>query len=225
MKHLLPPLPYAVSALEPHIGAHTMSLHHDKHHAGYVDALNLALEKAPDSLQGKSAYWLVMNLDKVPESIRDTVGNNAGGHLNHSLFWHSMAPGAGVKPNSALGAAIDKNFGSVAKFKAAFEVAGNEVFGSGWVWLVKAPNGDDTLKIVTTSGHDNPITEGFYPLLVNDVWEHAYYLQHENRRADYLKDWWSVANWKEANRRFTRAGHNGESLSELGEGAVLEVSN
>lgn len=215
MKHLLPPLPYAVSALEPHIDARTMTLHHDQHHAAYVKALNLALETVPELLQGKAAHWLLLNLDKVPEKIRATVGNNAGGHLNHSMFWHSMSPGAGVALNGPLGNAIDQAFGSFDKFKAVFEEAGNTLFGSGWVWLVKSPNGDDTLQVLTTPGHENPITQGYYPLLVNDVWEHAYYLQHENRRAEYLHGWWSVANWKEAGRRLARAGHNGDKLAEM----------
>jgi Fe-Mn family superoxide dismutase len=190
-----------------------MAVHHGQHHAAYVEALNLALETAPELLQGRPAHWLLLNPGLVPESIRSTVRNNAGGHLNHSTFWHSMSPGAGFKLNGALGDAIDQAFGSVVRFKASFEEAGSKLFGSGWVWLVKSPNGDDTLQILTTTGHDNPITQGFYPLLVNDVWEHAYYRQHENRRAEYLKSWWSVANWKEAGRRLARAGcSNGEEL-------------
>lgn len=224
MKHLLPPLPYAPSALEPHIDAHSLSVHHGKHHAAYVEALNLALEAAPERLQGRPAHWLLLNLDQVPESIRDTVRNNAGGHLNHSTFWHSMTPGAGAKVNGALGNAINHAFGSIAEFKSGFEEAGTKLFGSGWVWLVKSPNGDDTLRILTTTGHDNPMTQGFYPLLVNDVWEHAYYLQHENRRAEYLKGWWSVANWKEAGRRLARAGHHAE-LPSKGDGEELLVAS
>lgn len=210
MKHLLPPLPYAPSALEPHISAHSLTVHHGQHHAAYVDALNLALETAPEQLQGRPAHWLLLNLDQVPENIRDTVRNNAGGHLNHSTFWHSMSPGAGSKVNGELGAAIDQAFGSMEQFKTDFESAGSKLFGSGWVWLVKSPNGDDRLRILTTTGHDNPISQGYYPLLVNDVWEHAYYLQYENRRAEYLQGWWSVANWKEAGRRLARAGHHSE---------------
>ncbi|HLF29770.1 MAG TPA: superoxide dismutase [Xanthomonadales bacterium] len=225
MKHLLPPLPYAPSALEPHIDAHTLAVHHGQHHAAYVEALNLALETAPELLQGRPAHWLLLNLDQVPESIRDTVRNNAGGHLNHSTFWHSMSPGAGAEVNGALGNAIDQSFGSLAKFKTSFEEAGSKLFGSGWVWLVKSPDGDDTLRILTTTGHDNPITQGFYPLLVNDVWEHAYYLQHENRRAEYLEGWWSVANWKEAGRRLARAGHNGELPGKANGGELLVMSN
>jgi Fe-Mn family superoxide dismutase len=210
MKHLLPPLPYALSALEPHIQAHSLAVHHGKHHAGYVEELNQALELAPDLLRGRPAHWLLLNLDQVPESIRATVRHNAGGHLNHSTFWNSMSPGAGAKVNSELGNAIDHSFGSMAKFKEKFEEAGRKLFGSGWVWLAKSPNGDDSLRILTTSGNDNPITQGFYPLLVNDVWEHAYYLQHENRRDEYLQAWWSVANWREAGRRLARAGSHAD---------------
>lgn len=225
MKHLLPPLPYAPSALEPHIDAHSLTVHHGKHHAAYVEALNEALETAPEQLQGRPAHWLLLNLDQVPESIRETVRNNAGGHLNHSTFWQSMSPGAGAKVNGELGAAIDKSFGSMEEFKAGFEEAGTKLFGSGWVWLVKSPNGDDRLRILTTTGHDNPICQGYYPLLVNDVWEHAYYLQHENRRAEYLKNWWTLANWKEAGRRLARAGHPAEAACKAKSEEELAVSN
>ena len=227
MIHLLPQLPYAISALEPCIDALTMSVHHTRHHAAYVKALNLVLENAPDLLQGKAAHWLLLNLNHVPEDIRTTVGSNAGGHLNHSLFWQSMSPGAGVTLNGPLVDAIDEAFGSFARFKECFEDAGRTLIGSGWVWLVKSPNGDHTLKILTTTGHDNPITQGYYPLLVNDVWEHAYYLQHENHRDHYLESWWSVANWKEAGRRLARAGHNGNGEQRNGANAemALAVSN
>ncbi len=222
MKHLLPPLPYAPSALEPHIKAHSLAVHHGQHHASYVKALNQALEKAPEQLQGRPAHWLLLNLDQVPLNIRDTVRNNAGGHLNHSTFWHSMSPGAGARLNGELGASIDQSFGSIEKFKTDFEAAGSKLFGSGWVWLVKSPNGDDRLRILTTTGHDNPLSQGYYPLLVNDVWEHAYYLQHENRRAEYLNGWWSVANWKEAGRRLARASHN-VNMPWKAEGAQLQA--
>ncbi len=200
--HMLPELPYAVSALEPHIDARTMTLHHDKHHASYVKALNLALESAPASLQDKSAEWLLLNLAKVPAEIQAAVRNNAGGHVNHSLFWRAMSPDGGGTPSAELAMAINQAFGSFAKFKTQFEEAGSKLFGSGWVWLVKAPHDTDPLQILTTSGHDNPMTQGHFPLLVNDVWEHAYYLKHENQRPKYLKDWWSVTNWEEASRRF-----------------------
>jgi superoxide dismutase, Fe-Mn family len=176
-------------------------LHHDMHQAAYVDKLNTALEKAPD-LQKKSALWLLLNLAKLPDGIRETVHNNAGGHVNHSLFWKAMSPTGGGEPSGALADAITRDFGSFDQFKVKFDKVGAEKFGSGWVWLVKAQDDKGTLDVITTSGHDNPLMEGRYPLLLNDVWEHAYYLKHENRRADYLKNWWSVANWQEAARRF-----------------------
>jgi len=225
MKHVLPPLPYAATALEPHISAHSLTLHHGKHHASYVEALNGALVSAPEWLQGRPAHWLLLNLDQVPGTIRETVRNNAGGHLNHSTFWQSMSPGAGAEVNGDLGAAIDRDFGSMEKFKTDFEDAGTKLFGSGWVWLVKSPNGDDRLRILTTNGHENPISQGYYPLLVNDVWEHAYYLQYENRRAEYLKSWWAVANWKEAGRRLARAGHPAEAACKTKSEEELAVSN
>jgi Fe-Mn family superoxide dismutase len=206
VRHVLPALPYAASALEPHIDARTMTVHHDMHHAAYVKALNLALQSAPESVQKESAEWLLLNLDTVPEGIRTAVRNNAGGHVNHSLLWQCMAPDGGVPPSGPLGEAITRSFGSFDEFRTRFEEAGNKLFGSGWVWLVRSKDGDGMLQVLTTSGHDNPQVEGCYPLLVNDVWEHAYYLKHENRRADYLKGWWSVANWKMAERRFELAG-------------------
>lgn len=204
MKHLLPPLPYDVSALEPHIDTRTMVLHHDIHHASYVKKLNLALASAPESLQGQTADWLLRNLNEVPEKIRTAVRNNAGGHVNHSLLWESMSPDGGGTPSGPFAAAIDAAFGSYEKFQVQFEAAGSQLFGSGWVWLVGPQQGNDPLQILATSGHDNPLTEGCVPLLVNDVWEHAYYLKHENRRPEYLHGWWSVVNWKESERRFAR---------------------
>lgn len=206
VRHVLPALPYAASALEPHIDARTMTVHHDMHHAAYVEALNLALQSAPESVRKESADWLLLNLDKVPEGIRMAVRNNAGGHVNHSLLWQCMAPDGGVPPSGPLGDAITRSFGSFDEFRARFEEAGSKVFGSGWVWLVRSQDGDAMLQVLTTSGHDNPRTPGCYPLLVNDVWEHAYYLKHENRRAEYLKGWWSVVNWTEAGRRFVSTG-------------------
>lgn len=205
MKHQLPPLPYSVSALAPHIDARTLTLHHDKHHAGYVDALNRALEAAPESLLGKSAEWLLQNLDQVPENIRTAVHHNAGGHANHSLFWQVMTPGGEPLPEP-LAEAIDDSFDSFEKFKTQFEGAGSRLFGSGWVWLVKPAHGGK-LQVMTTEGHDNPVMEDCVPLLVNDVWEHAYYLKYENRRPEYLQGWWAVTNWKEAARRLTSAQH------------------
>lgn len=201
MKHLLPPLPYDAAALEPHIDSRTMILHHDQHHAAYVKALNLALESAPGLIQEKSAEWLLRNLSQVPENIRTDVRHNAGGHVNHSLLWKAMAPNGVGTPTGPLAEAINKDFGSFRKFKLEFEQAGSKLFGSGWVWLVKGRHGAEKLEVITTSGHDNPLMQGDFPLLVNDVWEHAYYLKHENRRPEYLKGWWPLVNWEEAARR------------------------
>lgn len=201
LKHLLPPLPYAPSALEPHIDARTMVLHHDMHHAGYVKALNHAMESAPIQLQDKSADWLLMNLDSVPDDLRVAVRNNAGGHVNHSLLWRAMTPNGAGAPPGPLADALEQSFGSIEKFKARFEEAGSTLFGSGWVWLVRGRDPRGKLEVLTTAGHDNPMTRGYAPLLLNDAWEHAYYLKHENRRPAYLKNWWSVVDWTEAARR------------------------
>ena len=206
--HVLPPLPYAYTALEPHIDARTMTLHHDKHHAAYLEKLNAALAPYAE-LRQRSAPWLLQNGDAVPETIRTAVHDNAGGHLNHSLFWRSMSPAGGAGPTGALAAAIDEAFGGLQQFKDRFDEAGAKVFGSGWVWLVVKRGkgtGKPTLEIVTTSGHDSPIQQGKQPLLVNDVWEHAYYLQHQNRRPEYLKSWWPIVDWKKAAHRFLHPG-------------------
>jgi len=206
VKHLLPGLPYAALALEPHVDAHTMMLHHNEHHAACVDALNLALERAPEllhtTLRAKTAEWLLLNPDKIPEEIRAAVYYNAGGHVNHSLLWQMMSPTGGGAPSGLLAEAINHAFGDFDKFKKVFEEAGSKVAGSGWVWLVKAPAQDAVLEVLTTSGHENPLSHGYTPLLVNDVWEHTYYLKHENRRPEYLEKWWSVTNWKEVEQRF-----------------------
>lgn len=204
-KHLLPALPYGHAALEPHIDARTMQLHHGKHHASYVDKLNDALEGHPE-LHGRDASWLLLNLDAVPEGIRTTVRDNAGGHLNHSMFWLAMSPSGGRAPTGPLAAAIERDFGGFDLFKHEFVQAGAALFGSGWVWLVKEGGDDGKLGIRTTDGHDNPLMQGHVPVLVNDVWEHAYYLNYENRRADYLDVWWSIVDWVEAARRFERSG-------------------
>jgi Fe-Mn family superoxide dismutase len=204
MKHLLPPLPYDHAALEPHIDVRTMTLHHDNHHAAYVDKLNEALAKAPQ-FQERSALWLLLNLEALPDSIRTAVHNNAGGHVNHSQFWRVMAPPRGGAPSEPLGKAIDASFGSMEKFKKLFAEAGVKVFGSGWVWLVRTNGGETGLQIMTTAGHDNPLMQGHYPLLANDVWEHAYYLKHESRRAQYLDAWWPLVNWPEVDRRHEHA--------------------
>jgi len=201
MKHLLPPLPYEHAALEPHIDAHTMVLHHDKHHAAYVAGLNSALEKFPE-LQERRAFWLLLNLSKVPEKIRAAVRHSAGGHVNHSLFWRAMSPTGDRSPKGLLADAIKRDFGGFEQFKTRFDDAGVKLFGSGWVWLARTQRDGGKLEICTTSGHDNPLMQGRFPLLVNDVWEHAYYLKHENRRLDYLNAWWAVADWQEAARRF-----------------------
>ena len=191
MAHELPPLPYAHDALEPHIDTQTMQIHHGKHHAAYVANLNKALESAPD-LQGKSAEDLIRNLAAVPEGIRTAVRNNGGGHVNHTLFWSLMAPNAGGAPAGALAEAITAAFGSFDEFKAKFEAAGLGRFGSGWAWLVVKGG---KLEILSTANQDNPIMDGLTAILGVDVWEHAYYLKYQNRRADYLKAWWNVVNW------------------------------
>ena len=218
MKHQLSPLPYDYAALEPHIDARTMQLHHDKHHAAYVEKLNTALEKYPD-LQQRSAAWLLMNLDAVPQSVRTAVRNNAGGHVNHTMYWRAMAPKGGGAPRGALADAVTRDFGSFAKFKSQFDEAGEKLFGSGWVWLARAKDGGK-LVILTTQGHDNPIMQGQFPIVVNDVWEHAYYLKHQNKRPEFLEGWWLVANWQEAARRFEHSEKTGE-LEWEDEGGVL----
>jgi len=204
--HVLPELPYACAALEPCIDERTMMLHHGKHHAGYVDKLNELLSSHRE-LRMRSPGWLLVNSDAIPAEIRADVLHNAGGHLNHSLLWRAMSPLGGAGPTGALAAAIDASFGSVQQFQTRFEEAGAKVFGSGWVWLVMAAGArgrSAKLEVVTTSGHDNPIQHGQRALLVNDVWEHAYYLHYENRRPEYLRSWWRIANWNEAVHRFER---------------------
>jgi Fe-Mn family superoxide dismutase len=223
MKHLLPPLPYEYAALEPHIDARTMMLHHDKHHASYVTNLNSALEDFPD-LQERTASWLLLNLGEVPEKIRTAVRHNAGGHVNHSLFWRAMSPAGNEALMAPLANNITRDFGGLEQLKAQFNEAGATLFGSGWVWLARTRRDGGKLEVITTSGHDHPLTRGCFPLLVNDVWEHAYYLKHENRRADYLKGWWSVVNWEEAAHRFERFAHRAEDNWENEGGALLEAA-
>ena len=195
----LPPLPYAYEALEPHIDAATMRFHHDKHHATYVKNLNVAFDKHPE-LKSKRVEDLLSNLENVPEDIRTTVRNNGGGHVNHSMFWKIMKQNGGGEPTGAIASAINQNFGSFAAFKKQFNEAGASRFGSGWVWLVR--NKDGKLEVATTPNQDSPLAEGKYPILGNDVWEHAYYLKYQNRRPDYLNAWWNVLNWDEINKRF-----------------------
>ena len=199
MAHTLPPLPYATNALEPHIDAQTMEIHHGKHHNAYVTNLNAALEKAPE-LASKSLDDLLKNLDAVPEAIRPAVRNNGGGHWNHSLFWQVMGPNAGGAPSGKLAEAITAAFGDFEKFKEQFAAAGAGRFGSGWVWL---NNTGGTLSISSSPNQDNPLMDGkAAPILGLDVWEHAYYLKYQNRRPDYMKAWWNVVNWGEVERRF-----------------------
>jgi Fe-Mn family superoxide dismutase len=197
-KFELPPLPYDFAALEPHIDAQTMQIHHDKHHAAYVNNLNAALEKHAD-LQNKSAEDLLKGLKNLPEDIQTAVRNNGGGHVNHTMFWEIMGPNAGGEPTGALADAIKSAFGDFASFKDQLQKAGAGRFGSGWAWLVRDGSG---LKIISTANQDSPIMDGLTPILGVDVWEHAYYLKYQNRRADYLAAWWNVVNWGAVAKRF-----------------------
>jgi Fe-Mn family superoxide dismutase len=201
MAYEVPPLPYAYNALEPHIDEQTMHLHHDKHHAAYVTKLNGAVEKYPD-LAKKSAEELIRNLSALPEDVRGVIRNHGGGHVNHSMFWQIMGPKGGA-PTGAIADAISKTFGSFDAFKEKFEAAGANQFGSGWAWLVKTKAG--AFEIKSTPNQDNPISNGEFPIMGNDVWEHAYYLKYQNRRPDYLKAWWNVVNWDEVNKRLAQA--------------------
>jgi Fe-Mn family superoxide dismutase len=194
----LPPLPYGYDALSKAIDAETMRLHHDQHHAAYVKNLNEALKDQPQ-VQNRSVEALLRDLNSVPESIRMKVRNNAGGHLNHTIFWQIMSPDGGGQPTGAIAQEINQTFGSFENFQKQFNVAGGDRFGSGWVWLVR--NGQGQLQITTTPNQDNPISEGNFPIMGNDVWEHAYYLKYRNRRAEYLSNWWNVVNWAEVDRR------------------------
>jgi Fe-Mn family superoxide dismutase len=199
----LPPLTYAYNALEPHIDQATMQFHHDKHHAAYVKNLNAALDKHPE-LKSKPVEEMLRNLNSVPADIRQIVRNNGGGHVNHSMFWLIMKPQGGGEPTGAIAKAINQSFGSFAAFKKQFNEAGTGRFGSGWVWLVRNKNGK--LEVTTTANQDSPLSEGKYPIMGNDVWEHAYYLKYQNRRPEYLDAWWNVLNWDEINKRFAAAG-------------------
>jgi Fe-Mn family superoxide dismutase len=198
MAHSVPPLPYDYNALEPHIDEQTMRIHHDKHHAAYVNNLNAALEKHPE-LAGKSVEDLVKGINTVPEDIRTAVRNNGGGHINHTMFWEIMGPGKGGEPTGRIGDAIKSSFGDFEKCKAQMNDAGVKRFGSGWAWLIDAGG---KLAIESTANQDSPLMEGKKPLLGIDVWEHAYYLKYQNRRPDYLAAWWSVVNWDAVNARF-----------------------
>lgn len=201
MAFSLPPLPYPSDALEPSIDKQTMEIHHGKHHAAYVNNLNKALEQAPQ-LQNKSLEELLANnLAIVPEPIKMAVRNNAGGAINHEMFWNIMGPKAGGQPVGNLAQAINSTFGSFDKFKEQLKAAGAGRFGSGWAWLIK--NGGK-LEITSTANQDSPIMEGKFPVMGVDVWEHAYYLKYQNRRPDYLDAWWNVVNWKAIEERFNR---------------------
>jgi Fe-Mn family superoxide dismutase len=197
MAHQLPPLPYDFAALEPHIDAQTMQIHHGKHHAAYVNNLNAALEKHPE-LQSKSAEDLIKNLGAIPDDIRTAVRNNGGGHVNHTMFWQIMGPRKGGVPTGAIAAAITGAFGTFDAFKDLMNKGGAGRFGSGWVWLVEAGG---KLAVESTANQDNPMSDGKRPIFGIDVWEHAYYLKYQNRRPDYLAAWWNVANWDEINKR------------------------
>jgi superoxide dismutase, Fe-Mn family len=201
MAFTLPQLPYAFDALEPHIDAQTMQIHHGKHHQAYVNNLNAAIEKAPD-LANKSIDDLMRGINSAPESVRTAVRNNGGGHWNHSMFWQIMAPKAGGEPSGALGDGIRSSFGDFAKFREQFAAAATGRFGSGWAWLVVDGG---KLAITSTPNQDNPLMEGKQAILGLDVWEHAYYLKYQNRRPDYITAWWNVVNWGEVAKRFEGA--------------------
>ncbi len=202
MAFTLPPLPYDYAALEPHIDEQTMRIHHDKHHGGYVNNLNAALEGNAD-LQGKSIDALLKGINSVPEKIRTAVRNNGGGHANHTLFWEIMTPGGPAEPSGALADGIKKAFGGLAGFKEQFAKAATTRFGSGWAWLIADASGG--LSIESTANQDSPLMEGKRPIIGIDVWEHAYYLKYQNKRADYIAAWWNVLNWAEAAKRLGSA--------------------
>ncbi len=194
----LPKLPYDYTALDAVIDEQTMHLHHEKHHGGYVNNLNNALKNHPE-LASLSLEALLKDLNRVPEAIRTAVRNNGGGHANHSMFWKIMSPKGGGSPSGALGKAIDAQFGSFDAFRAKFNEAGAKRFGSGWAWLVLKGG---KLEVTSSANQDNPILEGLYPVMGNDVWEHAYYLRYQNRRTEYLEKWWNIVNWEEVSRRY-----------------------
>jgi Fe-Mn family superoxide dismutase len=202
MSYTVPPLPYAFDALEPHIDGRTMEIHHDKHHAAYVNNLNNALKDHPE-LAAKPVNELIADLSLIPENIRTAVRNNGGGHSNHTFFWEIMGPGKGGAPVGMLADAITKTFGGFEEFKAKFEAGGVGRFGSGFVWLIVNKQG--ALEIVSLPNQDSPIMDGNKPVLANDVWEHAYYLHYQNRRPDYLKAWWNVVNWDHAEQNYQTA--------------------
>jgi Fe-Mn family superoxide dismutase len=202
MSYSLTDLPYGYGDLEPYIDARTMEIHHSKHHAGYVNKINAALESYPDLL-AKPIEEVLTNLDDVPKAIRTAVRNSGGGHANHSLFWKIMAPNAGGEPGGKLAEAISSSFGDFASFKDKFTKSAATVFGSGWAWLVV--DGSGNLKVTPTSNQDSPLSDGMNPILAIDVWEHAYYLNYQNRRPDYISAWWNVVNWGEVATLYEKA--------------------
>lgn len=195
----LPDLPYAYDALEPHIDARTMEIHHTKHHQTYTDKLNSALEKYPEWVQKEDIVEIIKNLEQVPEDIRTAVRNNGGGYLNHWVFWEIMSPDGGGEPVGTLAEKIKSDFGDFASFKEKFVEAAVSRFGSGWAWLVLDGG---KLNVLSTPNQDNPLSEGKEPILGVDVWEHAYYLKYQNRRPDYLEAWWNVVSWEAVNKHF-----------------------
>ncbi len=202
MAHVLPALPFAYDALEPHIDAQTLQIHHGKHHQTYVNNLNVALQNNPE-LQDKSIEDLLTNLEAIPESIRTAVRNNGGGHANHVLYWLCLSGNGGGEPTGDLAQAINDAFGSFANFKDMFSKAGLTRFGSGWSWL--SVNKEGKLVVTSTPNQDTPLSEGLKPILVMDVWEHAYYLKYQNRRPDYISAWWNVVNWAQVAQNFATA--------------------
>ena len=204
MAFTLPDLPYAFSALEPHIDARTMEIHHDRHHKTYVDNLNAALEKHPEFNAGDDIEALMRRFDEVPEDIKTAVRNNGGGHANHSLFWRVMDPNGGGAPSGPIAGAIDAAFGSWDACRQKLIDAGKARFGSGWSWLVL--DGGGRLQVIDTANQDSPLMNGQTPLLGIDVWEHAYYLLYQNKRPDYLEAWFNVVNWEYVNERYKAAG-------------------
>lgn len=202
MAFKLPDLPYAYNALEPHIDARTMEIHHTKHHQAYINNANAALEKYPD-LQNKSVEELLKNLNSLPEDIRTAIRNNGGGHANHSLFWPVMGPNGGGQPSGELANAINSALGSFDNFKDQFSKAAATRFGSGWAWL--SVDGSGNLKVTSTANQDSPLSEGLTPILGLDVWEHAYYLNYQNRRPDYISAWWNVVNWDQVAKNYSAA--------------------
>ena len=202
MAYQLPPLPYDYTALEPHIDEQTMHLHHDKHHQAYVDNLNKAVQ-GQAQFENLSVEDLLRRINEVPAEIRTVVQNNGGGHANHSMYWQIMTPNGGGAPTGELADAINAAFGSFDNFKTAFNDAGVKRFGSGWAWLVLGQDGK--LAVTSTANQDSPLMSGQFPVMGNDVWEHAYYLKYQNRRADYLNAWWNVVNWDEIARRYSQA--------------------